>query len=243
MLLKLARYFLLGLVLLLIFMASALLSMRFAIHGQEVRVPQLAGLTTMEAERMANAQGLVFFVETRFYTPAVPKGRVAAQAPAANTRVRRGWRVVVAESMGPQRAVVHSFLGQSQHAADVNLHRRGLELDALATVHFPGAPPATVIAQSPPANAQVDASPRIALVFSAADNARHYVMPNFAGKPLGEAAAALEKAGFLLGKVYGPPPDDAESGDSSESRVIVRQRPKAGQKVAAGTAIDFVVGN
>jgi beta-lactam-binding protein with PASTA domain len=239
MLLKLARYFLLGLVLLLIFLASALLAMRFAIHGQEVRVPNLAGQTTTDAERMANAQGLVFFVETRYYSQTVPKGRIAAQAPAADTRVRRGWKVLVAESLGPQRSAVPSLLGQSREAANINISRHGLELESLATMHLPGAPPATVVAQSPAPGSLDPASSRISLVFSATDNSPRYVMPNFAGKTLAEAEDALEKAGLVLGRVPGSDAEDERA--TSATRVIVGQRPKAGHTVAAGTAIDFEV--
>ena len=72
MLRKLVQIVLKGLVLLLVFLAAALLSMRFAIHGREVRVPKLIGLSPAAAERAANAEGLVLSVESRFYSPDVP---------------------------------------------------------------------------------------------------------------------------------------------------------------------------
>jgi beta-lactam-binding protein with PASTA domain len=242
MLLKLARVFLLGLVLLLVFLTSALLSMRFAIHGQEVRVPKLAGLTPVEAERVANAQGLVLSVETRFYSSTVPQGRIVAQAPAADPRVRRGWEVVVAESLGPQLAAVPNFVGQSEHAADINISRRGLEIGSIATMHLPGAPPGTVIAQNPPPNSRDVASPKVGLVFSAADNAQFYVMPNFVGKTLTEAEDALENTGFDFGKVQEVTAEAEEGATSSSgSRVIVRQNPPAGRRVPAGATIHFDV--
>ena len=50
---KVIKYFFLGLVLLLVFLSSALLAMRFAIQGREVSVPRLTGLTPAEAERKA----------------------------------------------------------------------------------------------------------------------------------------------------------------------------------------------
>src|SRR5262249_52931470 len=240
MLLKMARYFLLGLVLLLVFFAAALLSMRFAIHGQEVRVPRLAGLPTMEAERTAGTQGLVLVVETRFYSPTVAKGRVAAQAPAADTRVRRGWKVMVAESLGPQRAAVPSLLGQSRQAADINISRHGMELDSLAIMHVPGAPPGTVVAQSPAPNS-FDAVAGISLVLTPTDNAPRYVMPNFTGKTLAEAEDALEKAGLVLGRVPEMPSAENPELVVPGSRIIVGQRPQAGRKVAAGTVVDFDV--
>lgn len=241
MLRKLLRYFLLGLVLLLVFLASAILSMRVAIQGREVRVPSLAGLTTAEAERIANASGLVLSVENRFYAPQTPRGRMVSQVPAPNTRVRRGWKILVAESLGPQRAAIPNLIGQSEHAAGINVSRHGLEIGSVATLRLPGSPPETVIAQSPPPNTNEAASPRISLMFSAADNTQRYVMPSFVGKTLVETRDTLEEAGFVVGKVWRVAEPAADGNSISVPGLIVRQYPPAGQKVAAGSAINFEV--
>jgi eukaryotic-like serine/threonine-protein kinase len=240
MLSKLLRYFLLSLVLVLVFVVSALVAMRFAIHGREVRVPKLAGLTPAEAEHVANANGLVLFVESRFYTPSVPEGKIVSQAPAPDTRVRRGWKVMVAESLGPQRAAIPNLVGQSEHAADVNISRRGLQVGSVATLHFPGAEPGTVVAQSPPPNAKNAASPKINLIVAAADNVPQYVMPNFVGKPLAESTDLLEAAGFTVGKVQGVVTAPG-SGEARATGTIVRQHPAAGQKIAKGAMVSFEV--
>jgi beta-lactam-binding protein with PASTA domain len=232
MLRKLMRVFLLGLVLLLVFCASMLLAMRFAIHGREVRVPQLGGLTPAEAERVANGDGLALSVESRFYTPSVPKGRIASQSPVAGARVRRGWKVVVAESLGAQHAAIPNLIGQSEHAADINIGRRGLEIGSVVRVHYPGAAAGTVVAQSPSPNTRDAASPKISLVLAAEDNVQSYVMPNLAGKSLAEATAIVEEAGFTVGQVRG---------FDNPSGIVVKQRPLAGQKVSAGATVDFEV--
>ncbi len=239
MLRKLVKYFFLSLVLLLVFLASALLAMRFAIQGREVSVPRLTGLTPVEAERLANSDGLVLSVENRFYSASVPEGRIVSQAPAQGSTVRRGWKIRVAESLGPQRAAVPNLIGQSQHAAGINVSRRGLEIGTVGSIHLPGAPPETVIAQNPRPEATEVASPKVGLVFSAADNSQRYVMPSFVGKSLAEASVAIIKAGFTPGKVR------AVSGGADNSTgapgVILRQSPPAGQRVAAGATISFDV--
>jgi beta-lactam-binding protein with PASTA domain len=236
---KLVKYFFLSLVLLLVFLASALLAMRFAIQGREVSVPRLTGLTPVEAERLANSDGLVLSVENRFYSASVPEGRIVSQAPAQGSTVRRGWKIRVAESLGPQRAAVPNLIGQSQHAAGINVSRRGLEIGTVGSIHLPGAPPETVIAQNPRPEATEVASPKVGLVFSAADNSQRYVMPSFVGKSLAEASVAIIKAGFTPGKVR------AVSGGADNSTgapgVILRQSPPAGQRVAAGATISFDV--
>jgi len=232
---KLIKYFLLSLVLLLVCFASALLSMRFAIHGREVRVPRFVGLSPLEAERLANSEGLVLSIENRFFSSDVPQGYLVSQAPAPNAKVRRGWKVRVAESLGPQRAAIPNVVGQSERVAELNISRRGLEISSVTTIHFPGAQPSMVIAQSPPADAKNAVSPRIGLVLSASDNLQSYIMPNFVGQPLADAAGTVRQAGFTLGKA------DFVQDPIGPSGIIVKQFPAAGQRIAAGTTITFVV--
>ena len=237
MLLKLIKYSFLSLVLLLVFLSSALLAMRFAIQGREVHVPKLTGLTPPEAERLANSDGLVLSVESRFYSSSVAQGRIVSQSPFPDSTVRRGWKIRVAESLGPQRASVPNLIGQSQHAAGINVSRRGLEIGTVASIHVPGVPPETVVAQSPPPDAIEVTSPKVGLIFSAADSSSLYVMPSFVGKPLADASVAIIKAGFTVGKIHAVENDDS----SAQHGIILRQSPAAGQRVAAGAAINFDV--
>src|SRR3954452_9670286 len=95
---KIIKYSFLGLVLLLVFLSSALLAMRFAIQGREVRVPRLSGLTPAEAEHVPNSEGLVLSVESRFNNPAVPAGRIVSQSPTPDATVRHGYKIRVAGS-------------------------------------------------------------------------------------------------------------------------------------------------
>lgn len=243
MMLRLMRYVLLGLVLLLVFCASALLAMRFAIHGREVRVPRLSGLTPADAERVAMAQGLVLSIESHFYTVGIPEGRIASQSPAPGALVRRGWKVVAAESLGRQHAAIPNLIGQSQHAASINVSRRGLEIGSVGMLHWPGAQPGMVVAQSPSPNAKDVASPRINLLVAAPNNAQQYVMPSFLGKSLGDVTDALENAGFTVGEVrmLGTGPFSRDAATRPASGTVTKQRPSPGQKVAAGTVIDLDV--
>ena len=233
--LRLVKYFLLGLVLLLVCLASALLSMRFAIHGREVRVPNFSGLSPIVAEKKAHAEGLVLSVENHFYSADVPEGYIVSQMPDPYSKVRRGWKVRVAASLGPQRASIPNVIGESERVAELNISRRGLEIGSVAKIHLPGAQPATVIAQSPPADAKNAASPRIGLIISASDNTQSYIMPHFVGQELDETSNAIRQAGFVLGKV-----DYVQSGPGP-SGTIVKQFPPTGQKIAGGTTISFEV--
>jgi beta-lactam-binding protein with PASTA domain len=240
--LRFLRWLSIALVLLLVFLAAALFAMRFAIHGREVQVPRLTNLTPTEAERAANAEGLITFVDSRYYSNDVQKGRIVFQMPPANASVRRGWKIQLAESLGPQHAAVPNLVGQSEHAAETNLRRHGLEVGNMAVVHLPHAQPGTVLAQDPSADAKDFSSPRIGLALSAPENEEQYVMPSFVGKSAQESADILEGAGFKLGN--GSTGKKTIVGKKTEidlTGIVVKQYPVPGQKITGGSTIYFEI--
>ena len=100
------RYVLMALVLLTVMLLSAMTAMRLAIHGREVAVPKLVGLSVEQAERITSSNGLLLEAESRFYSNTVPEGHIVSQLPVTGIHVRRGWKMRVAVSLGPQRAVI-----------------------------------------------------------------------------------------------------------------------------------------
>ena len=200
------RIALLVLVLLLVALVSALTAMRLAIHGREVEVPKLVGLTPAEAERTAAAVGLQLMVEREYYSAQIPEGKIMSQLPEAGTRVRRGWQLRVAESLGPQRVAIPDVLGQSGRAADLNIRRRGLDMGSVAYLQMPGVTGDQVLAQSPPPNASGVSLPRISLLVTAGPPAQSFVMPSFVGQPLGSVNQVLLDSGFHVGTVTVMPP-------------------------------------
>ncbi|HUS19529.1 MAG TPA: PASTA domain-containing protein [Terriglobales bacterium] len=238
------RFVLLGLVLLLVMMFSALTAMRFAIHGREVKVPNLVGRTIADAEEAANAQGLILMVENKFYSDKIAAGHIVSQYPAPGSQVRRGWRVRGAESMGPQKAEIPNLIGQSTRAAEINASRRGLELASVSVAKLEGVPPGQVIAQNPPPQASGVISPKISLLMAAPEEDEFFVMPSFIGKHLAEVAPKLEEAGMKLGNLT-----EAASADGAETKskifgegtIILKQTPPPGQRIPAGATINFVI--
>jgi len=232
-------------VLITVAVLSALTSMRLAIHGGEVSVPNFVRMDPKEAGRTAQSKGLLLQMEGKFYSPDVPEGRIMSQVPSAGTKVRRGWRVQLAASLGPQRSTIPDVVGESMRAAELNLRQRGLELGTVAMIALPGISPDEVAAQSPAANAQV-ASPKVSLLVGAPEQPDALVMPNFVGRPLVEVAAAIEAGGLKLGKVSGadatgqifPPPTPEPI---AAPTVVIKQYPAAGQKVFAGAVVTLEV--
>jgi beta-lactam-binding protein with PASTA domain len=209
------RMMLLALVLVTVALISALTAMQFAIHGREVAIPRLVGMTPGEAERAGAALGLQVAIERQFYSPDIPEGRVMTQMPPAGTKVRRGWSVRVAQSLGPQRIAIPDVTGGSERVAELNIRRRGLTLASIAHVSLPDLPQDRVISQSPPAKASGVAAPKIGLLVSDGPEPLTYVMPNLTGQPLGSATLALQDAGMKVGKVTLLPAAFTLTGDMS----------------------------
>lgn len=234
------RFVLLVLVLVIVAMASALTAMRIAIHGREVVVPKMVGLTPSQAERAALHNGLLIDVENRFYSTDVPEGRILSQSPPAGTKVRRGWRVRLAESLGPQHVVIPDLVGDSTRSAEINLRRRGLEPGTMARAQLPEQPQEQVVAQSPPAAAEGVASPKVNLLFAAPEATPAYVMASLVGRPLADAVRIVQDAGLKVGSVS-TVAGDPQLPASVASGVVLRQSVAVGQKVLAGATIDFDV--
>ena len=244
------RFAMLALVLVIVAMVSALTAMRFAIHGQEVAVPQLVGLAPAEAERAVAGLGLQISIERQYYSPQIAEGRIMSQLPLPGTKVRHGWLVRVAQSLGRTRVTIPDVTGESEHAAELNIRRRGLDVAAIAEVQTAGIPADQVLAQSPTANETQVASPKISLLVTSAVEVQAFVMPSFVGQLLGSASRNLQDAGFRLGNVNVVAPANTDAGaeaqasppvQASPASFIVAQTPSAGQKVYAGTAVNFDV--
>jgi eukaryotic-like serine/threonine-protein kinase len=249
------RMLLLALVLMTVALISALTAMRLAIHGREVTIPKLVGMTPFEAERAGAASGLQVFIERQFFSAEIPEGRIMSQMPPPGTKVRRGWSIRMAQSLGPQRVAIPDVKGGSERVAELNIRRRGLTLGTTAHINSLDVAQDQVISQSPPANASGVSAPKISILVSDGPQQATYLMPNLTGQPLGSATLALQDAGLRVGKVSVLPPPSAQSvsdpqsvagapsapSEANAASMIVSQSPAPGQKVAAGSAVSFEV--
>jgi beta-lactam-binding protein with PASTA domain len=233
------RYAMLALILLVVAMVSALTAMRLAIHGQEVAVPSLVGMSPGDAEKAVAARSLQMTVERQYYSPLIPEGRIMSQLPLPGIKVRHGWLVRVAQSLGPTRVTIPDVVGESERAAELNIRRRGLDVATVAQVDTSTIPSGQVLAQTPAANATEISTPKISLLVTTAAQPDSFVMPSFAGQSLGAVSRALEDAGFKLGNVGIAP--GQPGAQPSPASTIVLQSPPAGQRVLAGATINLEV--
>ncbi len=220
---------------------SAVVTMQFAIHGAEVRIPALKAMTVADALRETAGLGLNLDVDHRYYSSDVAAGHIVSQSPPQGSVVRRAWHVRVAESLGPQKVDVPGTVGMDERAASLELRRAGLEIGAIARLPYAAAAEGTVLAQDPPPHAQGIEQPSVSLLVAAPDNTPPdgYAMPDFTGGTASSARAALEKAGLRTAplNIVHVPVAPMGSG-TAPLRPIAKPGEVLAQSPAAGSRID-----
>lgn len=236
-------------VLLAVTLLSAIVTMHFAIHGAEVHVPALKGMTVAQARSETAGLGLNLDVDNRYYSGDVAAGHILTQSPAPGTVVRRAWQVRVAESLGPQQVDVPNTVGTSERAAELELRRAGLEVNAPADIPDANVPEGTVLAQDPPAHAQDIAQPAVTLLVAtpADEQPDGYVMPDLTGWLATTAIATLERSGIKTAMQFVDVPvgqvgtGNAPIAAPVKPGSVVSQLPTAGSRVDQTTVVKLSV--
>jgi len=241
-------------------LVSTLATMRLAIHGFEVEVPNLTGLTLSEASDRTLSKRLNLNLENSFYSTTVPAGRVLAQSPAPGTKVRKMWNVRVTQSLGPQVVNIPNVTGEQEREATINI--RHLALDVGTVAYLPGrgsTTPDIVLAQSPPANAAGVDRPRVSILLSQVDQPQPaaYVMPDLVRMSYPQAVMLLLNNGLhvadtqnvTIGQIAATAPattstTPAPVSPASSSIVagtVIAQSPSAGRRITTADTIRLSV--
>ena len=231
----------------------AFTTMRLAIHGGQVEVPDLAGLTAADAQQRIASHGLNLVLVSRFYSTTVPAGHIISQTPSPGVIVRHEWEVRAIESLGPQKVSIPDVSGLGERTAAMNIRKVALDLGTVAHLPAPGEPD-LVLAQTPPPNAGGVDSPRVSLLLSQKDDARAsaFMMPSLVG--LSTAAATSRAASLGLYVILGAAPSAATSTNPDGSPqavpsapvesggIVVSHSPASGHRVVRGEGVKLNFG-
>lgn len=174
-------------------------------------VPQLAGMSDTTAQQLLESKDLRLAIfEHRPSTK--PKGQVLAHVPRAGSRVETGTVVYVIVSTGSAVQPVVSPAGNTTKppaaAPGVSSNGRGTNSPIAGT-----APPSPTTTAAPQGTSKL------------------VEVPQLIGRTLGHARKQLRAAGLTVGVLRRLADEDRAHG------TILRQRPRAGAKVTAGSGI------
>jgi serine/threonine-protein kinase len=212
---------------------SAVTTIRIAIRGRIVSMPNLVGQPEPEAQRMLAGRGLQLRVADRVYSP-MPVNTVVRQSPPAGEEMKISQDAHVVLSLGPQTVKVPGLEGQSMRAARISLLQAGLQLGEVTTLFIPGAQPDIVLRQDPPEGTTAS-SPHVDLLVSGADRQPFYIMPDVVGMEQQDGTRTLLAAGLKIAKLSHIAQAGAPKG------TIVGQNPPGGERIPGDTTVDLGV--
>jgi len=212
---------------------SAVTTMRFAIQGREVTMPNLVGKSSADALALLQTLGLQLKVVDRVYSD-LPINVVARQSPPEGERMKVAQNVHVVLSLGPQNVTTPSLVGESLRVARIQLLQVGLQLGEVTTYTAPATLSETILQQTPLPGTRA-ASPRVDLLVAQGESPAPYIMPWLVGMPLPDADRLLASAGFKLSKTTFIPSPQWPKG------AITEQTPDPGSKITTDSSIEMVV--
>lgn len=219
-----------------VFGLAAYVSFSLFVRSGATRTPDLMELPVEEARQVLRDQGLELRVDEdgRFHDR-ISAEHVVQQNPRAGELVKRGSRVVVVPSLGPQRIPVPELHGQGLQSAQVLLAAAGLALGRTVEVFSADEDPGMVVAQEPPAGETVAPGSAVDLLLAREGSAEAFVMPDLVYREYDPVRLFFESQGFRLGSVK------YERYEGIRPGVILRQYPPAGHPLGRDDTIALVV--
>ena len=200
-------------------------------------MPELAGLTAEEAQRLLADQGLRFrpAEPAGRWSPTVAEGRIIESRPRAGGFVKRGSVVEVAVSLGARLARVPQLEGKALSAAQITVAAEGLELGQTLGVFASDAETGAVVAQSPAAESSAAAGSKIDVLVANDSAGPAFVMPDLVYRRYEQVRDSFEHHGFRVGNVKFEPYEGIADG------TILRQNPLPGHPLRRQDVIALVV--
>ncbi len=219
----------------------------FALRGDNVSVPGVAGLPAATAQqRLVDAQLKPTITQESSAT--VPIGQAVRTDPPAGKEVATGSSVVLFVNGSASAGTVPSVLGQTQQQAQTTL----IQLGFTATfTQVPNAAPAGTVVQQSPAPGS-PAAPGTAVTVSVSSGQAGGVptqtqtqtlpgapsgdvqVPGVIGQTVDAATTALTQAGLVVGTL-------TRQQSTAAPGTVLAQQPSAGAQAARGSAVALVV--
>jgi serine/threonine-protein kinase len=201
----------------------------FQPSAEQVRVPNLFGLTLTDAENTLTDRELELGQTTERADPDAEPGTVLEQSPTSGELVDPGTSVDVVVSTGLERTLVPQVVGLSVADARPLITEAGLTISSVRE-EASDQPEGTVLQVEPAEGSEVDVGSSVVLVASSGE----VEVPSVEGLPSSEAQAILRQAGFEVLVTEEPTTAQAPG-------TVVFQAPSAGTEVSFGSRVAITV--
>ncbi|MBO8136587.1 MAG: Stk1 family PASTA domain-containing Ser/Thr kinase [Desulfotomaculum sp.] len=234
---KALRLVILASLLLLSLLSGAALALFNFLNVPEVEVPDVQGLVAEDARVVLNNVGLKSEME-KVYNNEVEEGRVIAQDPEPDKKVKQGRTVKLKVSLGPELNTLPDVRNQTLSDAKIILHNAGFNKYKHEEKFSEEVEAGIVIGQEP-LPGEYPKGTNVKLIVSKGPEKKPVPMPKLIGLYFeGEG----EKAKELLAK-FNLIPESIEYQQSSSylPGQVISQNPPAGTDINKGTGVSLVI--
>ena len=204
---------------------------------EQVKVPNVVGMTEEQAKKALNEKGLGFKVVERKESKKYEEGTVCEQKTEAGKKVAKNTtiQVVVSSGLIGDEITVPDVSGMSEDEAQSALEKEGFKKISSEFEYSDSVAEGDVIGTTPAANSKATKDTEI--VMKVSKGAEKKTVPNVVGQQDEDAQNAIKSAGLNVGTVT------YDYNDSVPKGQVVSQSVDGGKKVAAGTSVGLVVSN
>ena len=171
-------------------------------HGQGGYMVNVKGKHLEYAMNILKSEGHKGIVSDTLFSSAFKPGIVIDQYPSTNMKVKAGRTVRLTIVNSEKSVIVPDLIGRSERSAELDIRQVGLEIDTTYKEYNSDVPAGNVTWQYPKGGDMLSRGMGVHLTISLGVPPNFFQAPNVFGLSKKKAIIEIEKAGFVLGKVY-----------------------------------------
>ncbi|CAM2068783.1 PASTA domain-containing protein [Sulfidibacter corallicola] len=209
---------------------------RHMVQGKVVEVPDLYGMTQVEAEKSLKARGLIPELDTQstVHSQVIEKGNVLLQIPRPGHPVKAGRAIEIIMSAGPEKKLIPSMQGETLSYSQTLLQRAEAKAAVVSRIPSTLEEKGRILAQHPDAASEIGMRPGVSLLVSDGPPSKAYVMPDLIDRDFIKVKAFLDRFEFRVVTKY-------RAQDRGLGQVVLDQRPQPGYPITKNQSITLIV--
>ena len=201
-----------------------------------IAIPNLEGLSVIEAESITKSEGIQVIVADTIFTNDINPGIILEQYPAAGKEVKVGRAIKIKITQLNQKILVPELLGKTLRSSEIELDQIGISVDSVYYSYSPNYPKGIVSWQSPAPLDSVRKGFGVRLEVSTGLAPNDFVtVPDLQGIFYSEAIKKIDEIGLKEGSVQ------FINQDKFLPNTVLNQNPKEGTKVSQDSPINLII--
>ena len=201
-----------------------------------IAIPNLEGLSVIEAESITRSEGIQLVVADTIFTNDISPGIILEQFPPAGKEVKVGRAIKIKITQLNQKILVPELLGKTLRSSEIELDPIGISIDSVYYSYSPNYPKGIVSWQSPAPLDSVRKGFGVRLEVSTGLAPNDFVtVPDLQGIFYSEAIKKIDEIGLKEGSVQ------FVNQDKFLPNTVLNQNPKEGTKVSQDSPINLII--